>query len=414
MKRQIFALSLGCAALLTGCPGDEPGGGGSNLQPFRDDWKVEAEVPFPYLDAENVAQISNVEIGGLETRDNFANRGDVIVEFADTNTIKIEFRRFTMAPDEATAQEDFDALSLWAWNDSVKPPDEIEDPDTKDCLTEAGWMDGCKIRVYYDGRSQLARAGADIRVTLPQIYRHAIDITTNDNDTDSDYHNRGNVCVSNLNGTADITLGNGVAYVSLAESTTPMPRCPADFLAECEGWPDGSGSEAWAQECPCINAIGEFGQVKVDSIDAAAADAVVDIPGNIWAAINLTNEASGQMRNPVQDAPGARCDAVVTVPGYEIDPQIGDDVSRDPWRNKGFLNHPSDAAITGAGFNVQLTSSDCAPVTQTEEPSDFVGVNNGSMQHTTERGNLQVCTNCIRGQSCTQLIDSLPSVPLGG
>ena len=420
MRRRNGRDSLVLGLLMVGCPCDGTSGfaqgfedhhEGSSIQPFRDQWRTEAEVPFPYLDDEGDAQITNISIGGLRTRDNFANRGDVIVQFADADTIKIELRRFTMASNQDRAEEDFADLQLWAFDDAVKPPHEIEDSVAKDCLA-AGWMDGCEIRVYYDGLSQLSRAGADIRVTLPRSYRHSIEIVTEDNDEDSDYHNRGNVCVSDLPGTADITLGNGVAYVSLAEGTTPMPRCSAEDIAECEGWPDGSGEQAWAQECPCVNAIGEFGRVKVEALDAAAADMLVDIPADIWAAINLTNEASGQMRNPVEDAPGVRCDAVVDVPGYVFDPQIGDELTRDPWRNKGFSNHPSDAAIVGAGYNVQLSASDCAPVTQTEHPEDFVGTNHGNEQETHERGNLQVCSGCIRAQSCEDLLEALPAVPL--
>jgi hypothetical protein len=70
------------------------------------------------------------------------------------------------------------------------------------------------------------------------------------------------------------------------------------------------------------------------------------------------------------------------------------------------LNHPSDAAIRGAGFNVQATSKDCAPVTATEDPNDFVGQNNGSDQTTVERGNIKVCSGCVRGQSCEALLPS--------
>jgi hypothetical protein len=396
-------VSLGLvASVLAGC-GDS-GGSGTGLTPFRDSWEVEAEVPFEYRDGDGNPQITSISIGNsTPIGDNFMNRGDVIVKFADTSNITVELRRFTMASNEDLAQEDFDALQLWAYSASAAPPSDV-DPET-DC-TSGAWQNDCRIMVYYDGQTQLQRSGADIRVTLPNEYRETLDIATSDNDTDSDYHNRGDVCVEGLNGTLDVDIGNGRAFVILDPATTPMPRCPAADIMTCEGWPDGSGSEAWASECPCVAGIGEFGQVQVQSQDAASANVTVDIPGTLWASMTMNNEATGQDRSADCGAsePDGTCCASVDIPGYMVDPSIGDEQSRDPWSNKGTVNHPSSSAIMGAGYSIILTSKECAPVTSTSRPEDFVGKGNGSEQSIDERGNLTVCDGCIRSTGCDGLL----------
>lgn len=396
-------VSLGlAAAALAGC-GDS-GSSSTTLTPYRDGWEVEAEVPFQYLDSDGVPQITSITIGNsAPVSDNFMNRGDVIVKFADTDNITIEMRRFTMATNEDLAQEDYDALQLWAYSSSTGRP---QDQDPEDDCTEGAWQNDCRILVYYDGQTQLQRSGADLRITLPKEYRQTLDIATADNDTDSDYHNRSDVCVEGLNASVDVELGNAQAFIILAEETTPMPRCPAADIATCEGWPDGSGSEAWASECPCVAGIGEFGQVNVSSLDAASSDVTVDLPANLWAAMRMNNEATGQDRSAGCDAsePDGTCCANVDVPGYEVDPAIGDDSTRDPWTNQGFLNQPSDTAVLGAGFSVRLTSKECAPVTSTARPEDFVGKGEGSTQRVDERGNLNVCSGCIRATGCDGLI----------
>lgn len=393
---------LGLAAsVLGGC--SDSSSSGTALTPFRDSWEIEAEVPFEYLDADGVAQITTLDIGNsFPVGDNFMNRGDVIVQFEDTDTIKIEMRRFTMATNEDLAQADYDALQLWAYTGTVEPPSEKDDDE--DCTS--AWQNDCGILVYYEGQTQLQRSGADLRVTLPSAYRHSINIETADNDTDSDYHNRSNVCVENLNGTVDIDLGNAAAYVILDPNTTPMPRCPASDIMTCEGWPDGSGTEAWSSMCPCVAGIGEFGQVRVNSLDAASSDVTVDVPANLWVAANMSNDASGQDRSADCNAsdPDGTCCANVEIPGYEVDPSIGDESSRNPWRNVGALNQPSDAAAQGAGFSISVTSKECSPVTRTASPDGFVGAGNGSMQDITERGNLRVCADCLRGQGCEALV----------
>src|SRR5690606_37114993 len=72
-------------------------------RPFEDAWRLELDLPFPYLDAAGTtARIKSLTIGGREEDDNFANRGHVIVQFDPAGTaadgrIRVEMRRYTMA-----------------------------------------------------------------------------------------------------------------------------------------------------------------------------------------------------------------------------------------------------------------------------------------------------------------------------
>src|SRR5690606_21651895 len=127
--------------------------------------------------------------------------------------------------------------------------------------------------------------------------------------------------------------------------------------------------------CPCIAEIGEFGRVGVTSKEAAAADVTVDVPSGLWTAVRLSNEAPGQDRTKSCDASESdeTCCATVALDNYTIDPSIGDDTTREPWRNQGSANYPGAPAVADAGFAVQATSKECSPVTSTEDPGNFVG-----------------------------------------
>jgi hypothetical protein len=422
MKRAV--LSLFCTALilpLAACPTSD-GGGSPEINPFRQsDWQVEAQVPFVHTTnpgtEDAVVNIASLQVGGRLTggsNKNFANRGDVIVLFdGPEDVITVEFRRFTAAASEAAADEDYEALSLWAFNanqSSPLPPDQMEAEAL--CNGEAGWLNNCAIRVYYDGLSQLARAGADIRVTLPPSYNRTLSVITEDNDDDAAYFNRGNVCVDGLSGTADVTLQSGQAFVKLAPEIKPAPQCSDDFIARCEAWPcmpgEGScmvgedmvdeGSQAWANECPCVAQVGEFGRIKVDTHDSAAADINIDVPATLWASITAKNEQMGQDSTD----PDKHCTIDVSgLPGYELLDGPGNDF---PWESRGQINYPGAPAVAGAGYSVQAVSANCEPVPATENPADYVGAANGSDQESTERGNVKVCAGCLAASSCDQLL----------
>lgn len=414
MKRAALALSCLFVLPAIGCTGSS-GGDSPTILPTRDDWQVAAQVMFDHEGEEGAVNIGSVQIGGRltgGTNRNFANRGDVIVLFdGPEDTITIELRKFTAAINDTVAQEDYDALSLWAFNanqSSPLPPDDM-DPMAL-CNGEAGWLNNCAIRLYYDGLSQLARAGADIRVTLPPSYRGTVSVITEDNDDDPDYFNRGNVCIEGLRGTADVALQSGQAFVKLASDIKAAPKCSDDFIARCESWPcapgEGScmfgdemadeGSLAWANECPCVAQVGEFGRVKIDSHDAAAADAFIDVPQTLWASITGKNEATGQDSTD----PEKHCIAQVDVPGYERLEGGGNDF---PWETRGQINYPGMPAVAGAGYSIQAFSANCAPVPFTEDPDDYVGVSEGSMQDSKVRGNTSVCSGCL-ADPCASLL----------
>jgi hypothetical protein len=367
-------------------------------QPFRDDWRVEADLDFLHVDpATGVPQIYTLAIGGRETMDNFANRGDVIVNFdGPANRILIELRRFTFTTDAESAEGDFDHLHLWAFTSQLGRP---QDQDPADDCVSSGWQNACSIRVYYDGISQLERSGADIRVTLPADYRQTVTVVTEDNVEEQSYLNRGNVCIGNLLGSADVETESGNVWASLADDATPAPKCTAEQIQACEEWTveDRSGMQIpapWAPECDCIAVGGgEFGRLAIVNREGSASNVMVDVPAGLWASIRAENQGE------LQNVAGEHCEASITVPNFEPS-QTGNDF---PWEAFGSASYPGEPAILGAGYSGQATSSTCGPVAFTEDPEDFVGEHNGDAQAVGERGNIEVCTGCIV-ESCDMLV----------
>jgi len=404
-KKQSFRKSIPALGMwaLAACAGGGGGGGcnneppGTSLRtPFRDGWEPVADQEFKHTTADG-PQIFDLTIGGREDNDNFANRGDVIVNFdGPTDRILIEMRRFTFNTNDDTAQADFDDLSLWAYTSSPGRPQDQDPAD--DCIT-SGWQNACEVRVYFDGQAQLKRSGADFRVTLPADYRYKVNVITQDNVEEEDYLNRGNVCMSNLFGTASIEVESGKVWASLAREVTPAPKCSAEQIDKCENWTqeDDMGNEvpaAWAPECDCIAVGGgEFGRLEAKSREETAADITVDMPAGLWASVKAENTGTGQ------EASGEHCDAAIEVANFAPN-DTGND---SPWEAFGNVNYPGEPAIAGAGFSVVASSKSCEPVAFTENPDDFEGVGKGEDQASEERGNVRVCTDCIT-QSCDDLI----------
>lgn len=409
--RGLSAVGLSMLALTgSGCSDDGKDPTGGDLRPFRTDWVAEVDMEFPYLSADGVEQISSITIGGRESSDNFANRGDVIVNFdGPPNRIKIEVRRFTMAKNEAMAMENFAKLQLWAFTgSSLRPPSQLD--AANDCTKGEAWQNDCEVRIYFDGLTQIARSGADLRVTLPANYRRTIRVVTEDNVADDDYHNRGNVCVENLAGTADIDVESALVFVTLADEITPMPQCesyaiengedPKAFIEECDQAVDAEGNPApWNPMCTCMAQVGDFGRVRVTSQGSDATDITVDVPDGLWTRVIAENQGMMQMKA------GEHCTATVTMNNYVVDDTIGGESGRDPWRNLGTANYPGMPAVNGAGYSLQVTSANCAPVSATESPEDFDPA--AEDQESAERGNIQVCTDCIRARSCEELLPGI-------
>jgi hypothetical protein len=358
----------------------------TSIAPFRDEWRIEADVAFPHRDG----GIASLQVGGQLFDGNFGNRGDVIVEFdGEPDRIVVEMRRFTTAASEAAAREDFEALHLWTFSGSVDSPRPPFDMAPEQSCTAGVWKDGCGIRVWYDGLSQLARAGADLRVTLPADYFGALNVVTEDNDDGTGYANRGNVCIDGASAGVDVRLQSGEAFVIVGEDAVPTPSCPPEDIAQCEAWAAG----AWALECPCLAQGHEFGAVRVRTSPAGAADVTVDLPEGLWAAINLANDG------PAQDArdPNTHCEAQALF--ADLQPSATDDF---PWTVSGSIHVPSDAATIGAGFFVDAVSEQCGPLLATESPEQYDCVD--EEQDSEVRGNLSACTGCLRARSCDALL----------
>jgi hypothetical protein len=400
-NKLMWTLAIGALGGMTGCPGNE--GGLAKRFPFRDGWVTEVDQEFVHTSAEGTALIYELTIGGREQYDNFANRGDVIVNFdGPPGRILVEMRRFTFTTTEQSAEQDYDDLQAWAYKSSVGRPRDQKPEDA--CIKAAGdadqsWLHGCQFRVYYDGQAQLDRSGADIRVTLPPDYPYQLNVNTQDNIEEEDYLNRGHVCMSQLNGSAVIETEAGKIWASLARNVQESPTCSAAQITKCEEWTveDDMGNQVpapWAPECDCIAVNGgRFGRLEVKSREETAADIVIDMPTGLWASVKAENTGTGQ------EAAGEHCTAEIVVPGF-VPNEIGNDA---PWQAFGNVNYPGAPAIAGAGYSIVATSKSCEPVAYTEHPKDFVGTGNAEDQASEERGNVRVCTECIT-QTCDQLI----------
>lgn len=376
-----------CAVLLLGCVGDDPRAGDTDSglrdgpRPFEDDWTLELDQPF------DPSAVHSLRIGGRASNGNFANRGDIQVLYADTDRIRVEVRRFTFANDEAEAQADFDRLSLWAYATTGNPTPPAQMDPADGCFDPGGqgsWPDGCQLRIYYDGLQQLARAGADLRVTLPRSFTGELDVVTEDNAADADYHDRSRVCIEDLPGSANVELGAGEAFVLLAPDVSPFPLCTEDDVADCE-------SQGWAPGCACLVAQGQASNLLVRSGDGQAADATVDVPEDLWARYSLLIMGDS-----------GDCTATVDAGAGQLQPNL--DLQDGPSAAFGTLNQPPLPALQGAGYGLALQSDGCGVVTWTPSPSHFVGEGHGEEQETFPRGNLSMCAGCLRTQGCDELL----------
>ena len=358
--------------------------------PFRDQWRQEVDAEFDHADGE----ITSITIGGPEYESNFANRGDVIVLYdAPPGRILVEMRRFTFRASEVSAVDDFEHLWLWAFDAAYRTP---QPPSqmlaNENCVASGRWHDGCAIRVYYDGQSQLVRSGADLRVHLPPDYTGSVEIYTEDNDAEGQYLNRGNVCVDGARGAVDVQMQNGVAFVKVADDVTPTPSCPADLVAACDTWEAG----AWASSCPCIDQGYPFGGVKLATAAPGADDVTVDVPPGLWSSVRMSNDSPGQDHSD----PDLFCEASLELPNVVYPSLAGNDF---PWQSSALSNLPSENATKGAGFAVDLTSSGCGPVAAVENPEDY-DCDPEADPPSVERGNLRTCEGCLGATSCADLL----------
>ncbi|MBX7081481.1 MAG: hypothetical protein K1X88_19935 [Nannocystaceae bacterium] len=382
------------------------GGGSSRNAPWRDQWREVHEGPFVHRDADGEPLITTLQIGSQAGyADNFLNRGDVVVRFdGEPDRIRIELRRFTFATDERSAAETFDRLQLWAYDakTSTPGPPSTMDPDAR-CDGSDGdaprpWRDGCAILVRYDGLAQLERAGADIRVTLPPDYRGKLAIETSDNDAESSYPNRGNVCVTDSQAQLDVRMHSGVAFVRMAApqvagTLNPYPDCPQSLVEGCIDFvdPQTQAPAPWDPACGCIAAGYEPAQVHVTATAPDAADITVDVPQGLWTRFAVENSGNNALGGP-------HCTAALEgIDAAAIDDELHDEAK--PWLRRGALFVPGDAV---GGAWVQLTSEGCAPVGAVESPHEWT--DDADAVEPVPRGDLELCSGCLADVDCDALL----------
>lgn len=401
-SKLIFALGAAAplALGLVACDdGPLPGGGGScNAQtPFVDDWEVVFDGPLAAeLGGDNAAlNVSAISIGGTVVEDNFMNRGDIEVYYTNPpidgngiGQIRVEMQRFTGACDSADAEENFAAMLPWIYSaGSVAPPAELDPLDA--CTPETSFYTGCRIRVYYEGLTQPARDGANIRVFLPENFRGNINATTEDNLwPEGTYFKRSNVVMKDVFGSASLQLESGTVQVTLADDILPAPFCaPEPDLNQeandlCENFVDPNTMDPapWDKDCGCVD---KLGKVDVNTIDPESADITVDAPADFWTTINAANQQTGQT---VDDS----CTATVQCDDFtQCEPDASRCIDSEPWACAATTNTPA-GALDGTGYSLKLTSTNCSEVNFHESPNDF-----GAEPQTEQRGDIVVCSGCL-------------------
>jgi hypothetical protein len=358
----VCGLVAGAALFVTSvtCGGGEgPPPTGENL-PFRDEWRVEFTAPFPYDAQAEAAGIERILIGEPFPNLGAQTRGDVIVLFdAAPATIEVEMRRFTFAGDTAEAQEQFDRVSVLA-----------VDEQGRDCTER--WWDRCTLTTAYDGITQPVRDGADFRVHLPPDFHHRIIVHAFDVSEDVDYPDRGNVCIEAFAGDAEVLLDSGAVFVTLSDATTPAPLCVPSELDACL-------SQDWGGDCAC-----PYGVLRVATRDLQKASVSVDVPPGLWTTMSLTNV----------DTEGESCDLSLDVPGTQLKTETQQHL-------EGEAGRPDGAKLGSEGYGIELRSLQCGVVGWVSGP-DQLG------EATEERrGDLRVCSGCLAGASCEELLADL-------
>ena len=369
--------------------GDSGEEGGA--RPQESEWKqVVDHLPFP-LSGDGA--ITELRVGRLEYDHNFANRGDVEVYLdQDVEVISIEMRYYDFATD-LNAQGDPNAptpeemqgtlgrMSLWAFVSAGNPAKPALMPPEDNC-TVGTWKSGCAIYVYYDGKGQPIRSGADIRVHLPKKYRGELNITTEDNYGESSFPRVGNVTVEGLCSSGTVQFMQGTATVNMCRDLTPAPTCSAEQIKACEEFVDPGTMQpaAWSNLCPCP--AENFGQLRIEAVKPWAGDITVDIPTTTWLNANLANLETDKPHECKPDFPA--CIGDICTP-----------VALDDYSVSGEFNYPSPAAASGAGFNVTATSAGCNPVTYFDAIDDWNEDPALSKPRTETHGHITVCSGCL-------------------
>jgi hypothetical protein len=337
-----LVLAASCTPAADGATGD---------QPFRDQWRRELSVPFPYDALANDPGVALIRIGEPYPELGILNRGDVHVRFdAPPGLLELDLRRFAFAGGEQEAEEHFARLGVVA-----------RDGAGHDCTVR--WWDRCTLTLFHDGQSPPAWAGADMTLHLPADYRHHLEIEAHDVSDDTAYPDRADVCIEAFTGDATIRHDSGIASVALAPGTTPAPACSPADLAVCE-------AEQWADSCVC-----EFGLLSVENRAFQRSDITADVPEGLWARLSLTNV----------DTEGELCELDVDVP--DVVP-----ITSTQQHVEGEAARPPGAVDNATGYRVELRSALCADAASVAGP--------GSEAEVTRRGDLRACSGCLAGLRC--------------
>lgn len=371
--------------------------------PVRTDWVTVFDGGMPINTGMSGLDVTSLSIGGTQVSDNFINRGNVEVYQSlapsDPNSgvgqIVVQMRKFTFAcsAEAAALSEDgnpsaFDRIQPWIFaSNSVLPPFDA-DLEGLECTPETGFVDGCRIRVYYDGDTQPIRAGADIRVFLPADYNGKLRLETEDNIEDNSYKDRSDIIVTGLQGELEAYLDSGNAQVIVADDALPAPACGPENNAACEEYIDPATDmpSPWSSDCPC--GVNNLNKINVSSRDSEAMNFTMDAPASYWMVATLNN---ADPTNTLVD--NGFCDVNVDCNGFdscEQDPVDCNDAER-PWKCKAVTNAKS-GAVVGSGVVVQVTSGQCADVEFHADPSQY-----GLDEEVEKRGILDVCTGCLDG-----------------
>lgn len=348
------------------------------LAPFRGQWRLlEGPIPLAVAD-DGEYDVSEVFVGGRLYERNFANRGDVLVEYeTGRDSIEIHGRPFDAAFDRAEADQALERLGLWISDTDVATPDRAADDG--DCTVL--WHEGCGVRVIHEGSTQKVRSGMDLRVVLPADYRGRITVATEDLIEDADYQNRGNVCIWGLPGSASVALGSGQALVTMADTLQSAPSCAPADVAACD-------AQGWANGCRCTSDDQTFGQLSIQSTHPA--DIAVQTVPSVWSRFDIAVELP-------QNANSVPCSAQIDLAGADLA------AAENPWTAAG-ETAPPPGAIDDGGYAMTIRSKGCRAVSFVEDPDAFVQGGEGMID--AQRGDLKICDGCVLNTSCDDFLEN--------
>ncbi len=334
------ALLLGCGFFESNDSIDDP-----LSVPLRDGWRTVLEAGFP---TQGDDAINLLRVGGSAHEGNFANRGDILVDFTDAETITLRMRPFSRSEDERLVADELDRLSLWAFvtegNAPLRPEEMVV---SRPCIGDDGNLrDRCALRLIYDGALQPMRLGADLWLTLPRSYQGELTLYTEDNAIDGDYLNRGNVCIEANQADVTVSMDSGTAFVKASSSGRTTLK-------------------------------GEASNVKVD------------LPADVVATLRVTYASFPEI--------DALCSANFDVAGaIEEDSSAGTNAS-DIVVVSGPQPRPGPSTVT-----INASLRDCQWLTSTESPREF-DAQIGADREPELMGSLDFCNGCLPDPCATLL-----------